>query len=275
MFIQSNIEGTQAYLNLTKVDSKFNKSLQKISTGMEVSKPSFGGGKFAIANDMEAMYREHNVGAQNVQDAIGLLETFSTAMIETNEIMLEMNDIAYRASTDLLNTAQRRDLDVEFVQLRTQVQNLLSDLTFNGLSLFSVGMASRTFSITYGESAYMKISTRGMSLISLGMGTAAATRHVSTQVLANVAIGSLKGGIDRLNQRMAYIGAEINGIENKVNLINEQAVQLKSMEARVNELDFAKEMKNFTSLQIVMQASNAMIAQANMKSQMVLQLFGG
>jgi flagellin len=78
-----------------------------------------------------------------------------------------------------------------------------------------------------------------------------------------------------MNQLMAQMGGQVMQLEAKVNIIDEQTVQQAAMKARTNELDFAKEMKTFTSMQVILQSSNAMIAQANMKTQLVLQLFGG
>lgn len=270
MYIKSNIEGMQSYLNFARIDSAFNKSLNKISTGMEVPSPGYGGGKFAVANDMEYLYKEYLVGAQNIQDATGVLETFTSLMAEANDILLTMNDLAYRASTDVVNTAQRRQMHAEFSGLRRELNKLLSDAQYNKISLFSAGRAAKTFSILFGESQYITYSTQNLSLISLGVAAAAT---ISTLAGAAIVINSMVAGTNRLNQRMAYIGAEIEGLSAKVNLLNETAVQQKAAESRINELDFAKEMKNFTSLQVVMQASNAMIAQSNMKAQMVLQLF--
>jgi flagellin len=92
---------------------------------------------------------------------------------------------------------------------------------------------------------------------------------------ATLAIAGMANTINLMSQKLALIGSQIQEVQAKVNILNEQAVQEKAMEARINELDFAKEMKTFTSNQVILQASNAMVAQANMKAQMVLQLFGG
>ena len=121
MFIQSNIEAMQSYLSLTRIDAQFNKSLAKISSGMELPKPQFGGGMYAVANDMEAIYREYIQGAANVQDAQGFLEVAQMTMMEVNDLIMEMNELAGRAATDTINTDQRQELDTEFQQLVTDI----------------------------------------------------------------------------------------------------------------------------------------------------------
>ena len=273
MFIQSNVDSMQAHLSMMRVESDFNKSLAKISSGMELPKPMFGPGMYAVANDMEAIYQEYVQGAKNVQDSQGLLEVAQLAMMEVNDLLLQMNELALRASTDTMNTDQRAELDVEFQRLELDIANVLSDVRFNEISVWGGGGAARQFSIVFGENRYFVISTMNM--------TAAAFGYVGdvlsgvTNAPAMNAMAGMQSAVNYMSQQLGIIGSQIQEVEGKVDILNEQAVQQKAMEARINELDFAQEMKNFMSMQVVLQASNAMVAQANMKAQMVLQLFGG
>ena len=271
MFIQSNIDSMQAHLSMMRVESDFNKSLAKISSGMELPKPMFGPGMYAVANDMEAIYQEYVQGAANVQDSQGLLEVAQLTMMEVNELLLQMNELAIRAATDTINTDQRQELNVEFQRLKLDIANVLSDVRFNEISVWGGGGASRQFSIVFGESRYFVIST--MSMAAGAFGYAADT--LTTQANAMAAVSGMRSSVNYMSQQLGIMGSQIQEVEGKVDILNEQAVQQKAMEARINELDFAKEMKNFMSMQVILQASNAMVAQANMKAQMVLQLFGG
>ena len=98
--------------------------------------------------------------------------------------------------------------------------------------------------------------------------------NISSQVNAGQSMSAMETAVNYMSQLMAEMGAQITEIEGKVNILNEQAIQEKAMEARINEIDYAKEMKNFMSQQVVLQASQAMVSQANMKPQSVMQLFG-
>jgi flagellin len=270
MFIQSNIEGMQTYLNFSKIDSAFNKSLNKISSGMDLSKPSDGAGMFATAADMENLYQEYTTGSKNVQDAAGFLEVATTVMTEVNGLMGKMNELAQRAATGTYTNAQRAEMNQEYRRLRSNINIVLSNARYNDVSLFGVGHNSRSVMIVYGENKNMTVSTRSMSLANLKISSASS---ISTRALASGAVGSLASGLNYMDRTLAFVGAEIEGLQSKVNILNDQALQEKSFESRINELDFAKEMKNFTSLQVVMQASNAMLAQSNNKAQMILSLF--
>ena len=270
MFIQSNIEAMQTYQNLTRIDSAFNKSLAKVSSGLALPKPQFGGGLFAVANDMEALYQEYTTGAKNVQDAQGLLEVAQTTMMEVNEMVLQMNDLAHRAATDTVNDDQRVQMDTEFQQLMINASNLMLDVKYNDLSVWTAAAQGQTFSIVFGENDSFTITTSNMAQADLGYNG----QDITTAGNAVTAMGVMDTSVNTMSQLLATMGAQISEIEGKVNILNEQAVQQKAMESRINELDFAVEMKNFTSLQVVLQASNAMVSQANMKAQMVMQLFG-
>ena len=270
MFIQSNIEAMQSYLDMWRVDARFNKSLAKLSSGMELPKPMFGGGMYAVANDMEALYREYVMGAKNVQDAQGLMEVAQLAMMEVHEVLLSMNELAHRAATDTINSDQRDEMNVAFQRYKENIANVLLDVHFNELSLWTSTQIGMTFSIVFGENRQFRISTFSMGSVAFGYnGTT-----LSTQALGQVAMSQMQNAINYSCEILARMGAQIEEIEGKVNIINEQAVQEKAMESRINEIDYAKEMKNYMSLQVVLQASTAMVAQANMKGQMVMQLFG-
>jgi len=267
MIIQSNIEGMQAYLNFTKIDSAFSKSLNKLSTGLDIPKPGDDGGLYAAAADMENLYQEYTVGAKNVQDAAGFLDQVQTHMTEVNDLLGQMDELAQRAATGTYTTFQRREMDKSYNELTSQIKINLSNARYNGISIWNA-QANRTLSVVYGEKQFLKISSQNMTTASLQI-----TGHVSTAALAATAVSGMASGLNILDQKMAYVGAAIAGLQSKVNTINEQAMNEKSFESRINEVDFAKEMKTFTSLQVVMQASNAMVAQSNMRAQMVLQLF--
>jgi len=196
------------------------------------------------------------------------LDQAQTHMTEVNDLLGQMNELAQRAVTGTYTTFQRREMDMAYNELASQIKVNLSNARYNGISIWGAANANRTISIVYGERQFLKISSLAMTNASLGI-----NGHISTAALATTAVSAMASGANILDQKMAYVGSEIAGLQSKVNTINEQALNEKSFESRINEVDFAKEMKNFTSLQVVMQASNAMIAQANNKAQLVLSLF--
>jgi len=272
MIIKSNIEAMRSYLNLQGIDSAFNKSLNKISSGMELPTPEYGGGNFAIANDMEALYKGYVTGAKNVQDAVGFLEVTQTVLMQVNDQILQMQDLASRAATETMTTAQRRELNWDYKNLTSNINTILTNAKYNGISLFSINTRVRTLSIVYGENQSFKVSTFNVSAVA-ATGIGYSTGSISNQASAVAAIGRLSTSNNYMNRLFAQLGSRITHLQAKVDILNEQGLQEKTLESRINELDFAKEMKTFTSLQVVLQASNAMVAQANMKAQMVLQLF--
>lgn len=270
MFIKSNIEAMSSYIDMSRIDRSFNKSLAKISSGMELPKPMFNGGMYAAANDMEAIYQSYVTGAKNVQDGQGFLEVAQTVMMEVNDLIFEMNDLAHRASTETINDEQRAQMDVAYQRLKKDIGNVILDVKFNELSIWSNTNAGLTLSIVFGENRSFEISTYNMASTDFQYdGT-----NISSQVNAGQSMSAMETAVNYMSQLMAEMGAQITEIEGKVNILNEQAIQEKAMEARINEIDYAKEMKNFMSQQVVLQASQAMVSQANMKPQSVMQLFG-
>jgi len=273
MIIKSNIEAMQTYTNLTKIDSAFNKSLTKISSGLELPRAQFGGGFFAVANDMEAIYKQYTMGAANVQDAIGFLEVEQTTILQVNDNLLRLTELAQRAATETFNSDQRREMNAEMCVIVSNISKLVQSTMYNEVAVWSTTDIGATKSITiqYGEDRSFYLSVTSMTLSELVLSTGLSLGTVSAAISV---ISCVNSGVDLLSQKLARLGAQINFVQAKADILSEQALQEKAAETRINELDFAKEMKNFTSLQVVLQASNAMVA-PNMKAQMVLQLFGG
>lgn len=271
MFIMSNIEAMQSYLDFKKIDLQFNKSLARLSSGLNAPTPN-AGSEWVIANDMEAQYRQLVIASEHVQNALGFLEIAQQTMMEINDIVLRMDELAHRAASEEINNDQRLEMTAEFSALKLNIGSLLAEVRYNDIGLWSNNIGAKTFSILVGRSQYIMVSTYSMGSADLGYSGATLGSTIAT---AQLAISQMKTAIVTVNQLMAKMGAQVRQVEGKVNIIDEQAVQQKAMQARINELDFAKEMKNFTALQVVLQSSNAMLAQANMKAQLVLQLFGG
>jgi flagellin len=261
-----------AYLSFKKVDNQFNQSLARLSSGLRAPTPN-SGSEWVVANDMEAMYREYGIASEHVANGRGLLEIAQQTMMEISDIMLRMDELVHRAASEEVNRDQRMAMRAEFSALKMNITSIIVEVRYNDISLFSTGGSSaKAFSLMIGRSQYMAVSTYSLGttplkLTGLSIG--------STFVQAAAHIPRMKSAIVNLNQLMARMGGQVRQLDAKVNILDEQAVQQAAMKARTNELDFAKEMKTFTGLQVLLQSSNAMVAQANMKSQLVLQLFGG
>jgi flagellin len=270
MFLMSNVEAMSTYLDFKLVDRKFNESLAKLSSGYKAPTPNMGS-EWVVGNDMEALYREYTIAAEHVQNARGLLEVVQQTMIEINDIMLRMDELAHRAASEEINNDQRIEMNEEFGALRSNIISLIAEVRYNDISLFSNFSLGKSFSIMIGRSQFMVVSTYSMGPGPLGISGVFLGSTVTT---ARSAIVYMKSAIVNINMMMARMGGQVRQIDAKVNIIDEQAMQQKGMQSRTRELDYAQEMKNFTSLQVVLQAANAMLAQANTKPQMILQLFG-
>lgn len=273
MYVRSNLSAMQGYLDFKKIDGQFSASMARLSSGLKAPTPN-AGSEWVVANDMEALYREQVITSEHMQNGRGILEIAQTALMEVSDMVLRMDELAHRAASEEINSAQRIEMSAEMSTIRDNIDSIFAEVRYNDLSVWSTGgLGSKTWSIHVGRSAYIEISTFNVSDGDLGYSSVAFSG--GTLASADQAISVMASSIITVNKLMAQMGAQIRQVEAKVNILDEQAVQQKAMAARVNELDFAQEMKTFTGLQVVLQASNAMLAQANMKSQMVLQLFGG
>lgn len=271
MLVRSNLASMDAYLNFKKIDTQFNRSLARLSSGLRAPTPN-AGSEWVVANDMEVMYREYGIASEHVSNGLGVLEIAQQVMMEISNIMLRMDELVHRSASEEINNDQRKEMNAEYIALKQNIISLVAEVRYNDIALYSVGSAAKTFSIMVGRSQFIMVSTYSMNSAALLLNGFSIG---STMAMAAAAIPLMQSAMVNMNMLMARMGGQVMQLEAKVNIIDEQTVQQAAMKARTNELDFAKEMKTFTSMQVILQSSNAMIAQANMKSQLVLQLFGG
>lgn len=270
MFLMTNIEGMRSYLDFKRIDGMFSKSMNKLSSGLRAPTPN-AGSEWVVANDMEVMYHEYEVGSEHIQNGLGVLEVAQRVMMEISDIMLRMDEIIHRAASEEINNDQRREMDVEWKALRSNIVSLTAEVRYNDIPLYSNASNAKSFSLLIGRSQYIVVST-----YSMGPGALMLSGYSigSTFSIAALAIPFMKSAIVNMNMLMARMGGQVRQIEGKVRILQEQTMQQRGIRARTNELDYAKEMREYTSMQVVVQAANAMMAQANTKPQMVLQLFG-
>jgi flagellin len=261
----------KAWLNFNKIDSEFNKSLNRLSSGLRAPTPN-AGSEWVVANDMNVMYSEYGIASEHVGNGLGVLEIAQQVMMEITDMMLRMDELAHRAASEEINNDQRNEMNAEFSAIRLNMVSLLAEVRYNDIALFSGASSGKAFSLLVGRSQFIAIETYSLGAGPLGL---SGVSIGSTVAEAQSAITNMKTAIVTMNQKMAQMGGQVMQLEAKVRILDEQTVQQKAMQSRTNELDFAKEMKTFTGLQVIMQSANAMMAQANMKTQLVLQLFGG
>jgi flagellin len=274
--INTNLASLNAQRNLSSSQSALNISMQRLSSGLRVNSAKDDAAGLAIAERMNAQVRGMNVAVRNANDAISLAQTAEGAIGKIGDALQRMRELAVQSANGSNNAGDRNNLQTEFAELRSEVARLVDGTRFNGTNLFDGSTATFTFQIGAGTTANDTIDIAGTNL------TATVRDAVSALDISGVdnsgstaAINAIDLAIDQVTTSRALYGAAQNRFETVVMNLQVSAENLTAARSRIMDADFAVETANMSRAQILQQAGNAMVAQANALPQQVLQLLKG
>jgi flagellin len=259
--------------NALKVNNRdLSKSIQQLSTGSRINSAGDDAAGLAIASTMTAQIRGLNQAVRNANDGISMLQTAEGSMSAQSNILQRMRELAIQASTGTYSSAQRGYLQTEFSALTTQISNIASQTTWNGISILDgTGGTSGSFDIQVGTSSGQTITVTIANVTTSSSGLSV-SGDISTSSGAVTALSTIDTALDTLNSARATIGAGINQLtyaaDNMTNTIQNYAAS----KSQIADTDYATATSNMARAQIIQQAATAMLAQANQNPQYVLAL---
>ena len=268
MRINQNAAAFNAWRNMSATDSRMNKSLEKLSSGLRINRAADDAAGLAISEKMRAQVRGLMQASRNALDGISLIQTAEGALNETHAVLQRMRELSVQASNDTLTDADRGQLQAEVTQLIAEVDRIATATTFNTKALLDGTMAAAIFQVGPNTGNSITLAIGDMQAAALGVDAI----DISTQAGASGAITTLDTALGTVATTRAGLGAVQNRLEHTIANLGVAAENLQAAESRIRDVDMALEMTQFTRHQILIQAGTAMLAQANMKPQSVLQL---
>jgi len=276
MRINHNISALNTYRQLSINQTLGNKSLEKLSSGLRINRAGDDAAGLAISEKMRGQIRGLDMASKNAQDAISLIQTAEGALNETHSILQRMRELAVQAANDTNNDNDRLELQKEVEQLIQEIDRIAKDTEFNSKKLLDGSLSGSgkalVFHIGANEGQNIELTISAMTSITGALGVSGV--NISSQSGANAAITTIQQAIDKVSSERAKLGAYQNRLEHTINNLGTASENLSAAESRIRDVDMAKEMMEFTKMNILQQAATAMLAQANMQPQMVLQLLG-
>lgn len=274
MRIQHNISALNTHRNLTANQSQSSKNLEKLSSGYKINRAGDDAAGLAISEKMRGQIRGLDMASKNAQDSISLIQTAEGALNETHAILQRMRELAVQSSNDTNVTTDRTALQQEVNALSEEITRIANNTEFNTQKLLSGGFAAKTFHIGANAGQAITLSIDSMTASSLQVAGAAAGKgiSISSQGSANTAITTINTAIATVSTERSKLGAVQNRLEHTINNLGATSENLTAAESRIRDVDMAKEMMAFTKNNILTQAAQSMLAQANQQPQGVLQL---
>ena len=271
--INTNIASLNAQRNMSTSQGSLAISMQRLSSGLRVNSAKDDAAGLAIAERMHAQVRGMNVAVRNANDAISLSQTAEGAIGKLTDVAQRMRELAVQSVNGTNTLQDRTNLDAEFQQLGQEITRTIGATTFNGLAILAGGAGAQDFQVGPDAGQTVTITTTDLSANADVLAVTAG--DVTLAATAAAAITALDTMMGTLNSERATYGAAQNRFEAIISVLQVSSENQAAARGRIMDADFAAETANLSRAQILQQAGNAMVAQANALPQQVLKLLQG
>ena len=273
MVVQHNMQAVNANRMLGGNVKAVAKNTEKLSSGYKVNRAADDAAGLSISEKMRNQIRGINQAVSNAEDGQYLIQTAEGNMNEIHSILQRMGELATKAANDVNATEDRQSITDEMTQLTEEIDSIANKAQFNGTYLLNGNMAASKakylqVGANYGEN--MKISIAKMT--ASGIGIKASTVKVMTHAQAASAMKVITAAIKSVSAARSKLGAIQNRLDYTINNLNNYSENLTSAESNIRDTDMATEMVNYSKNNILQQAAQSMLAQANQSNQGVLSL---
>ncbi|WP_017756443.1 flagellin N-terminal helical domain-containing protein [Calidifontibacillus oryziterrae] len=270
MIINHNLNAMNAHRNMGINLNSGAKSMEKLSSGLRINRAGDDAAGLSISEKMRAQIRGLDMASKNAQDGISLIQTAEGALQETQAIVQRMRELAVQAANDTNVDVDRTAIKAEIDELITEVDRIADSTKFNEKTLLDGTLTKAVGNLQIGADKGVKIQLQiaTMKAAKLSLTGFSFASHGN----AASAIAKFDLAIKTISTERSKLGANQNRLEHTIKNLNNTSENIQAAESRIRDVDMAKEMMNFTKTNILNQASQAMLAQANQQPQAVLQL---
>ena len=284
MIINHNLSAMFAQRQLKVTNGDVTKDMEKLSSGFRINRAGDDASGLAVSEKMRSQIRGLNQASRNASDGISFIQTSEGYLQSTQDILQRLRELAIQASNGIYNAEDRKQIPVEESQLVDEIDRIAFHAQFNGLNMLTGAYAREEGTNTITSSMWFHIGANVDQRIRVYIGTMTAAAlgvkgltdgkliSMETPDEANRNIMIIDAALQKVSKQRADLGAYQNRLEYAVKGLDIGAENLQAAESRIRDADMAKQMVDYTKNQILVQSGTAMLAQANQRSQSVLQL---
>ena len=268
MVVQHNLSAINTNRQMGVVTNALQKSTEKLSSGYKINRAADDAAGLSISEKMRSQIRGLNKASDNAQDGISLIQVAEGALNETHSILQRMNELATQAANDTNTSTDRTAIKDEIDQLNSELDRISTTTQFNKQNLLN-GQFSGDLQVgaLKGQTMNLKIST---AVSATGLKVNNIT--VASNANAGNAMESVQKAIESVSKQRSKLGAIQNRLEHTINNLDTNAENTQAAESRIRDTDMAEEMVQYSKNNILSQAGNSMLTQANQQTQGVLSL---
>lgn len=273
MIVQHNLTAANTNRQLGITTSGLQKSTEKLSSGYKINRAADDAAGLSISEKMRNQIRGLNKASDNAQDGISLVQTAEGALNEVHSMLQRMSELSVQAANGTNATADRESLNAEVKQLKTEIERVGSTTQFNKMDILKGDFSSsenKTLQVGANQAQVITIEISALTAVvqdalgdDLTIGSASAAQSSITKV---------QSAIQALSKTRSKLGALQNRLEHTVANLDNISENTQSAESRIRDTDMAEEMVQYSKNNILQQAGQSMLAQANQANQGVLSL---
>ena len=272
MIINNNMMSLNAQRAQTVNASGMGKSLEKLSTGQRVNRAADDAAGLTISEKMRSQVRGLNQASRNAQDGISAVQTAEGALDEVHSMLQRMRELTVQAGNDTNQAKDREAIKAEIHQLYDEIDSISGKTEFNKQKLLSGGFKDgKKLQVGANEGQTLTITIANMAAKSIGL-SAKADLKVDSSEEVSKSIVKIDKAIEKISEQRSNLGAVQNRLEHTIKNLDNAAENTQAAESRIRDTNMAKEMSTFTKNNVLSQAAQAMISQANQVPQQALQL---
>ncbi|MGL4562515.1 MAG: flagellin [Brevinema sp.] len=288
MVINNNISAIFGNRQMSIQNLANSKTMEKLSSGMRINRSADDASGLAVSEKMRTQIKGLNRANMNVQDGISFIQTTEGYLSETTAILQRIRELSIQSANGIYTDEDRQYIQVEVSQMISELDRIASQAQFNGMKMLTGTFAKPTAEAPAQASMYLHVGANMDERVRLYIGTmnsqalglkspignpaTASFISLSTQNSSNSVIGLVDQALRRVNSQRADLGAYQNRLESASRSILVGYENLQAAESQIRDTNMAKESSAHARNQVMIQAANAMLAQANQQPQLVLQL---
>ncbi len=291
MVVQHNLQAANTNRQLSITTNDQAASTEKLSSGYRINRAGDDAAGLSISEKMRSQIRGLNKASTNAQDGISLIQTAEGALNETHSILQRMNELATQAANDTNTTADRNAIQAELNQMTSEINRIQSTTAFNTMNLIDGSFTGKNLQVGSLCGQKIEISIRNMnasSIFEASQTRDVGTSYTSSAVLqaasskidvssfskAGLAMATIQKALQTVSGQRSALGAVQNRLEHTIKNLDTASENTQSAESRIRDTDMASEMVTYSKNNILAQAGQSMLAQANQSTQGVLSLLG-
>lgn len=262
--INTNTAALRAQNGSRVANQALQSAMERLSSGKRINSAKDDAAGLAIANSMTSQIRGMSQAIRNANDGISFAQTADGALNEVTNMLQRIRELAVQSASGTYSADDRTNLQSEVTELGAQIDAIISDTTFNGVTVFGSADVTVDIQTGYGSADQTTLTVTGLDV---SAASGADISGGSASVLDDV-----DDALKAVATTRASLGAGQSRLESIVNNLSNQVANLSDARSRIEDADFSAETTNLAKAQILSQASTAMLAQANQSQQDVLNL---